>query len=417
MKILVSAYACNPYKGSESAAGWNWAYQIAKQGNEVWCFTTPNSKADIEKALPETGLTNLHFIYVSVPKWVDRLYKYRPGLYWHYQAWQNHTFRIAKELDKSVQFDVIHHISLGSLQFGSGLWRLRKPFIFGPVGGGQFSKSAFRRYFYWEWYQEIARFFLSKFLMNFNSNTINTIQTADLIYVTNEETYDMAQKSGARNVQYMLDTGVSQHFWLTEFPHREPKEVLKILWVGRMFPRKGIPLVLEALALIDPEQNPYQLTIVGDGPSRQITEKLIVKHKLQNRVVMTGQVPWASVREAYLNHDVFMFCSLRDSFGAQLLEAMAFGLPIITLNHQGARSFVPDNAGIKAPVKRPRDTVEFLKGAVEFMSANPDKRIELGKNGFDFSRTQTWAEKAKIAIMNYSLFCKIEGIDEEFINK
>jgi len=45
--ILVSAYACNPSKGSEEGNGFNYALELQKAGNRVYCFTRPNGKKDI----------------------------------------------------------------------------------------------------------------------------------------------------------------------------------------------------------------------------------------------------------------------------------------------------------------------------------------------------------------------------------
>ena len=45
-----------------------------------------------------------------------------------------------------VEFDIVHHVTWGSLHIGSQLWRLGKPFVFGPVGGGQVAPRGFSRY-------------------------------------------------------------------------------------------------------------------------------------------------------------------------------------------------------------------------------------------------------------------------------
>ena len=48
MKILLSAYACEPNKGSEPAVGWNWAQGLVKLGHEVWVLTRTNNQQTIE---------------------------------------------------------------------------------------------------------------------------------------------------------------------------------------------------------------------------------------------------------------------------------------------------------------------------------------------------------------------------------
>lgn len=65
LNILLSAYACEPNKGSEPGIGWNWAIEIAKRGHVVTVLTRGNNKSVITK---ETDLPqNLSFIYYDLP--------------------------------------------------------------------------------------------------------------------------------------------------------------------------------------------------------------------------------------------------------------------------------------------------------------------------------------------------------------
>ena len=64
MNILLSAYACEPNKGSEPAAGWKWAYELSKRGHNVFVITRSNNKQIIDKYLQ--GLDkkpSIKFIY------------------------------------------------------------------------------------------------------------------------------------------------------------------------------------------------------------------------------------------------------------------------------------------------------------------------------------------------------------------
>jgi glycosyltransferase involved in cell wall biosynthesis len=81
-------------------------------------------------------------------------------------------------------------------------------------------------------------------------------------------------------------------------------------------------------------------------------------YSLQRKVKWLGRVPWSEVMQAYLENDVILFTSLRESFGNQHLEAMACGLPIITLKQFGARGFMPNRAGFKVEVTSPAQTID-----------------------------------------------------------
>ncbi len=89
--------------------------------------------------------------------------------------------------------------------------------------------------------------------------------------------------------------------------------------------------------------------------------KKIKDNGLEDTVKMTGMIPYREVREYYADSDVFFFTSLRDSCPAQLTEAMAFGLPIVTLNLHGQGLMVNDETGIRCSAVTPGQTVNELK--------------------------------------------------------
>ena len=66
MKLLLSAFDCDPYAGSEAAIGWGWTYYNALAGHEVWCITQAKNKENLEKFCTAHPIPNLHFIFVEV---------------------------------------------------------------------------------------------------------------------------------------------------------------------------------------------------------------------------------------------------------------------------------------------------------------------------------------------------------------
>src|SRR5687767_15402533 len=194
MKILISAYACIPHRGSEPGCGWNWTLEHAKQGYDVWCLTTPDGKDLIEKELVQYKHLRLHFVYIPSPSWANWLYRFQPFVYFHYLLWQYNAAKVAATLDRELDFDIVLHITLASFQLGSGLWRLNKPLIFGPVGGGNFAPPKFRKYFYGAWGMEIIRKWTSDMLLRFNPDVKGIGTRAKLILVANSDTYAMAKK-------------------------------------------------------------------------------------------------------------------------------------------------------------------------------------------------------------------------------
>ena len=167
-----------------------------------------------------------------------------------------------------------------------------------------------------------------------------------------------------------------------------------MFWVARMFPRKALRIALEAVAGVD-SSIPIKLTIAGGGTQEHDLPVWLQELGLENRVECVGFLSWDAVKEEYLKQDVLLFTSLRDTGGAQLLEAMALGLPIIALNHHGAGDHIPAKAGIKVPVIDPDETVAQLTEAIEYLYQNSDERLVMGRVGFEYAKTQTWPKKVQ----------------------
>jgi glycosyltransferase involved in cell wall biosynthesis len=398
MKILIAAYACVPNFGREQGFGWNNALQLASLGHEVWVITLnePESQQYPKSQLPPT----LHFVYVphpilkNVPQ--DR-FKYLHNL--RYFAWKRKAELVASQLDQEHDFDIVHHLTIASLQGGPLFTSLKKPLIFGPVGGGQTAPTSYKKYFFEYWQNESLRSFLNCKFIAFNFLLKGALKRTNLVLATNQETVEIAEKNGAKNVQLFLDSGLPPEYFPPEPPTRLESQELRLLWLSRIELRKGLYLALEALSKVN-SAIPFKLSIIGQGPFDSYVNQWIEHFNLETKVEYHGGLPWTKVQDAYLENDVFLFTSLRDSYGSVLLEAMSQALPIITLNHHGARDFVPNKAAIKVPVNNPDETVVGIARAVEYMYENPRERLEMGKASYEFAKKQSWKNKA-IAISQY----------------
>ncbi|RZK24657.1 MAG: glycosyltransferase [Hymenobacter sp.] len=394
MKLLLSAYACNPNHGSEEGNGFNWLWESAALGHEVWCLTTPRGQADLTQLLAERAADpiaqRIHPVYVTVPKLADYVYRWQPGVYIHYIVWQYRAWRAARQLDAQVNFGVIHHVTYNSLQMASWLWRLKKPLLLGPLGGGMTAPESLRRYLP-DWFKtETVRNFISSLLTTFDPNVRQSMRHAALVLTANSDTATLARRLGAPKVALTMSAALPESFIPEAYEPRPPLagRELRILWLARIYPRKGLHLTLAALGQVD-KRVKFHLDIMGDGPTGHLVPGWIAEAGLQDRVTWHGSVPYETTRAAYLSHDLFMLCSLRDTYANQYLESMALGLPILTLDHHGAADFIPATAGIKVPVQSAEATTAALARAVEHLYDHPDELATMGRAGIAFAANYT----------------------------
>ena len=118
---------------------------------------------------------------------------------------------------------------------------------------------------------------------------------------------------------------------------------LTFLYVGRIETRKGLHLLLEACKYLKEAGQEFTLTIVGRGPEQAELESYCKEQGLEGYLNWVGWVAYDSLGAYFRNADVFVFPSLEDTWGMVVLEAMAFGLPIICSTRAGASEMVTEN--------------------------------------------------------------------------
>lgn len=197
MKVLLSAYACEPGRGSEPGIGWNMAREIAKY-NQVSVLTSNTHRPKIEAELALNPTPNLNFIYLDPFNWVyDWSYegkRSQMSVYLHYYLWQIMAYFIARPLHQKINFDVVHHITYGRYSSPSFLVFLSAPFVWGPVGGAESAPKAF-----WQKHSLRARIYenLRNLLRRFGESDPFVHLTAKKSVVALAATEETAQRFAA----------------------------------------------------------------------------------------------------------------------------------------------------------------------------------------------------------------------------
>ena len=398
-KILLSAFACDPTKGSEPSYGWNWAVGLAEKGFEVHCITREIAKVEIDAR--KTPL-NLTFHYVSLPFGMEKLYSASESmLYLYYILWQWKAYKTAAKLHKAMKFDMVHHITFGSLQMGSFMHKLDIPLVFGPAGGGQMAPVAFKEYFGDGWRTEERRRRASGLLLKFNPACRTMMKKAAVVLVDNEETLQVAESNGAGNVKLELDVGLPAWFFPEENHTKVPqKGSLKLLWVGRLTARKGILLLLDVMRELKDHPD-ITLSVAGDGIMKDVLLDTIREYALEDTVHWKGWVSFEQVRDFYVDHDVFLFTSLRESGGIAPVEAMAFGMPVVTLDLHGPALIVDGDRGFKCACDTPDTAIENIKTAILNLYNNPDLVGQLSAGAFKFAASHSWKKRIDSIVDQY----------------
>jgi colanic acid/amylovoran biosynthesis glycosyltransferase len=174
---------------------------------------------------------------------------------------------------------------------------------------------------------------------------------------------------------------------LWEQSRREAKrpagDLLRILSVGSLVPKKGHSYLVAACDLLKKRGFDFACTIIGGGPSEPILQQQIQVRGLQNHVNLLGARPHPQIMAAYHQHDLFVLASVvapggdRDGIPVVLMEAGALGLPIISTRVSGIPELVRHNeTGWLVP---PSDA-EALADAITALGTDPVLQGHLGQN-------------------------------------
>ena len=188
-----------------------------------------------------------------------------------------------------------------------------------------------------------------------------------------------------------------------QMPHHNG---IKVLCVANLIPIKGHKLLFEAYKKIldkHPDRD-IRLDIVGRGTSEEELKEYVKNKNIKN-VFFHGYVSHDGVAEFMKNTDIFVLPSIYEAFANVCLEAMACKKPIVIFSEQGTDEIIKD--GVNGMVAE-KANVEQLREKIEFLLENPEKREEIGENGYRTIIEFTWKKSGE------NLINKLEKVIKEY---
>jgi glycosyltransferase involved in cell wall biosynthesis len=422
-RVLQLSYACSPVRGSEAGVGWQRALQAAKHF-DTWVICEEHEFADeIRDYLDAEGdIPGLHFVFVPIDQ---REWSWGQIHDWVWYAvlrrWHRQAFRVARQLHEQLHFDLVHQVTFCGFREPGYLWKLDAPFVWGPIGGTQnypwrFLAAAGVR----GALHETCRSIVNNLQLRLGGRVRRaTRKAAAIVAATSTSQRDFARAHGVAPL-VLPDVGLVH---VDACPRKREVHAgpLRILWSGLLTHRKALHLLIRALARL-PNDVPYELRILGEGPMRASWERLARQTGVAAHAVWLGRLPHGEAMRQYAWADVFVFSSLRDTTGMVVVEALGAGLPVIGLDHQGVHDVLTDDCGVKIPVTTPREVIVRLSEAIARLARDDAERERLGRGALRRAGEYLWSrqEPAMIELYRRVLggrrsICRQEGAlpDEE----
>lgn len=389
LKVLVSAYACNPlsteasYPG-EAILGWNLVKQLSRF-HDLWVITRAYNRDALEEEARNGNIHNVTFFYLTLPGICSLLLKNYVGFRLYYLFWQISAFFLARRLRREFKFDAFHQITFNNDWMPSFIGALLPiPFIWGPVGGGQRTpRSLLGELGFKGFIDEFTRETGQSF-WRLNPFRNRCVKNASAILVCNQDT--RKKLSCPDNKVYffpvngILSSDLITQEELASFETASRND-FRVLYAGRLDPIKGLGLAIRAFAIFTKKYPESRFEIIGEGAEELRLRKLALNLGVEAKIFF---LPWLSRGELIAkirSSDVFVFPSFRDGGGAVVVEAMAGAKPVICLDTGGPAFHVQQEWGIKIAPLSPLYVITEIEKSLERLYLDRDLRIALGRAG------------------------------------
>lgn len=394
MKILVSAYSCDPTKGSEPGVGWNWVRMIARR-HRLWVLTCPDGREEIEEALArdEEMAEAARFIYFPRLE-IEALEKvWPPSLFWTYELWQREAYRVGAGLHARVRFDLVHAVTFATFRAPGYLWKLDAPFVWGPIGGLKNTP------------ERLLRALGPRGMIHYaGRNVMNSIHrgllptpkrafaAADALIAATGGMAQEIERCYGRESHLIPEVGPPQVRAGAINP-RAPGEPLRLVWSGRHIPCKALPLLLRALAAMGGEPH-WRLDILGEGRLTDKWRRAARRLGVDRQCTWHGWLPRAEALEKMRAAHVAVISSMHELSSTVTMEALALGLPVVCGDHCGMADIVTDDCGIKVPPDPPGRFIEGLAAAIRRLGTDESERRRLAEGALGRVEDFSWEKKA-----------------------
>ena len=176
-----------------------------------------------------------------------------------------------------------------------------------------------------------------------------------------------------------IPNGVGQEFLNITASGRNQQSILNLTSIGNLTSQKGVKIILKAAAKINTDN--IRLTIIGDGPEKQLLKDQVHKLGLSDQVSFKGSISHEIIPKYLKNTDIFILASFSEGRPNVVLEAMAAGVPVIASDIDGVRELICNK---KNGLLFEPGNFEQLAVQIEKLNNDPELRYQLGQAGKNF---------------------------------
>lgn len=178
--------------------------------------------------------------------------------------------------------------------------------------------------------------------------------------------------------------------------------IRRALFVGRLYPVKGLPMLIEAWARVRPTGWLLEIAGPDEAGHRQLLERAIASHGLEHQIELTGAVAGEAKELAFRRAELFVLPSYSESFGMAVAEALGYGLPVLTTTAVPWPQLEANGSGWRVAA----DPDALAEGLRRAMSIDRDGLVAMGRRGRDLvERELDWNRLSDAYLAMYRSAC------------
>lgn len=193
------------------------------------------------------------------------------------------------------------------------------------------------------------------------------------------------------NTEIITEVGINRND-IVERQCNDLKKDVTFLVAGRLIYRKGILFLLDVLKTL-PLDSKYKVKIVGQGPEFQKIKEQCKKYRLEEHVDLMGSVTFAEMKEIYESADVLVMPSLRETTGTVLVEALCYGLPVITIDGFGGKVVLDESVAWFYSGNTKEEILLSLKTILLECMHNSELIMKKSRAAQRMAKQYTWEKK------------------------
>lgn len=404
LSIIINAYACSPNMGSEPGMAWNWCINLA-QYCELHIITEGEFRNKIEEVLPSLPQgKNMHFYYNPVSDKIRRMC-WNQGdwrFYYYYAIWQKKTLKIAEKIIEETHIDIVHQLNMIGFREPGFLWKLNKPFIWGPTNAKESFPTAYLQGASWKKKIFITlKNAINKYQLKHNYRVYKATQKASFIIAASSDSAKSLEKYFQIKPILINESGCEINEINSQRIYKPNKQTLDLLWVGRFIFTKQLGLALKSVASCN--NHNIRLHIVGGSKEEEIPYQQLAKQlNIDKQCIWHNKVSHKRVQELMKECDLFFFTSIAEGTPHVILESFNNSLPVLCFNTCGHGDCVNEKVGIKIELSNPQQSIQEFAKEINYLFHNRNYLQKLSEGCMKRQKELSWESKALQMLKIYS---------------